>query len=134
MKLSPTKAKGWLDKILKALGSTNITLQKLTTVDKSMGGSNPSYGSAVTLTQGADVQPVTHEFKEMLEAGLVNVGDAVGYFRPSYVISGTTYTVERGDLITFNSEAWVVKSIIAKTVVDGTEVRRDVRLVKSVQS
>ena len=59
----------------------------------------------------AEVQEITSYDLSFLVPGIADVGDAWGFFLPSYKIKGKTLNLQPEDEITWNSKTWRIDKI-----------------------
>lgn len=64
-----------------------------------------------TFTIKAEIQPITEKDIIPLAPGILEVGDAIGFFLKEYNLEGTVYTVDVDDLIIANGIEYEVQSI-----------------------
>jgi len=64
-----------------------------------------------TFTIKAEIQPITEKDLISLPPGMLEVGDAIGFFLKEYVLEGTTYTIEPEDLIIAGSITYEVQTV-----------------------
>jgi type IV secretory pathway TrbF-like protein len=90
--------------------------KKVTLEKYSIEESTDSYGQTEETLVGsyqidAEIQEVTAEDLVYMRPGVVEVGDAWGYFLPSYLVQGQTVTVEVEDIVKWNNKAWRIDRI-----------------------
>ena len=71
-----------------------------------------------TYSPNCEIQDITFEDLQFMPAGLMKIGDAVGYFLDYYVSGSTTYTVEAGDLIVDRGSSYRVEQFLEPTYGD----------------
>ena len=94
----------------KILGKT-VTLKKYT-----YSGTEDEYGQKErTLSDSysikAEIQELTSEDLAFLPPGLANIGDAYGYFLPSYLAKGKTVEISTEDEIVWNNKTWRIDRV-----------------------
>jgi len=106
----------------------DITLKKVTKtiIDEAYGVAEET---TTTYTIKGKVVLVTEEDLRFLPSGTLKLGEARGYFYPSYTIDSTTVTVEIGDKITINNEDYKVEELTLHQQ-GGEEIYREVILRK----
>jgi hypothetical protein len=88
----------------------DVTLRKVTETLDGFGHLETEGTSDVSIT--ANIQPISQNDKDILKVGEFQAGDKKGYFKHRYTCSGSTYTVEVGDIIVdWNSVQWRVLKI-----------------------
>ena len=113
MGLKPTPR--WM--LNKMLNKT-VTLNKVTESEISGDIYGMTTESKATYSLNCKIQDVTFEDLQFLPAGMMKIGDAVGYFLDYYVSSGHTYTVEAGDLILDRGSIYRVENFLEPTFGD----------------
>jgi len=106
----------------------DITLKKVTKtiIDEAYGVAEETI---TTYTIKGKVVLVTEEDLRFLPSGTLRLGEARGYFYPSYTIDATTVKVEIGDKITINNEDYKVEELTLHQQ-EGKEIYREVILRK----
>lgn len=86
-----------------------ITKYSLSSDDDAFGQRNRTVSG--TYNVNAEIQELTSEDLAFFIPGTVNLGDAWGYFLPSYNIKGLTITIAPEDEITWNGKTWRINTI-----------------------
>jgi len=78
--------------------------------------SSDAYGQATmvpseTFPLKAEIIEVTAEDLLYLPPGALNIGDAWGYFLPSYISKGREVIIQVGDVVQWNSKEWRIERI-----------------------
>jgi len=94
----------------KVLGK-KVTLKKYT-----YSGTEDEYGQKErTLDDSysirAEIQELTSEDLAFLPPGLANIGDAYGYFLPSYLVKGKTIEISAEDEVVWNNKTWRIDRV-----------------------
>jgi hypothetical protein len=97
--------------ILRRLFKKEITLTRYTyTENTDAWGQKVSTSVAYTIM--GEIQEVTSEDSQLWKVGEVQMGDAWGYFYPSYDVGKEiTLDVQKDDEVTWNSKTWIVTEI-----------------------
>jgi len=96
---------------LKKFFKKGVTLTKYSYSDGEDAYGQKSKTTTGTYTLEAEIQEIRSEDLAYMRPGLVELGDAWGFFLPSYTKKGKTVTVEIGDEVTWNSKTWRVDYI-----------------------
>ena len=64
-----------------------------------------------TYSLEAEIQEITSEDLAYFVPGTVEIGDAFGYFLPSYLKKGKTITIQVEDEIVWNNKTWRIERI-----------------------
>lgn len=92
-------------------------LKKQVTLTKfSLSSNEDAYGQkertvAGTYSIEAEIQEITAEDLSFLVPGVASIGDAWGYFLPSYLVSGQNITISPEDEVTWNGKTWRIDKI-----------------------
>jgi len=93
----------------------NLMLKKVTLTKYVMSGGTDAYGqqerTGTSYTLKAEIQEITAENLSFFKPGTVDVGDAWGYFQPSYTVKGLTITISPEDEVTWNGKTWRIDFI-----------------------
>lgn len=97
--------------ILRKLFRKKVTLKKY-----SKTGTDDAYGQKEDQLIGtyvieAEIQEITAYDLAYVVPGILQVGDAMGYFLPQYFVDGRYITVEVEDRVTWNNKTWRVEKI-----------------------
>ena len=112
---------------IRKLLSDQITLVKVTESEISEDwGDTKITTTEYTIT--GKIVPVTTEDLRFLPSGLLDLGDARGYFLPSYTVDQTTVTVDTGDRIKYLDIEYEVTEITRHIDENGNELYRECRL------
>ena len=102
----PPKAK------LRKMFRKNVTLTKYT-----LSKNEDAYGQASQsesqeyVNLRAEIQEITAEDLAYLVPGTAQVGDAYGYFLPSYYTKGVTIEISPEDEVTWNNKTWRIERV-----------------------
>jgi len=96
---------------LQSIFRKTVTLSKITT-----SGNDDAYGQKSETSSGtyrirAEIQEITSYDLAYFVPGTVQIGDAWGYFLPSYTVNGKKVEIALEDEITWNGKTWEIDRI-----------------------
>jgi len=99
----------------------SLSLKKLMRKDVviikySLSGTEDAHGQKTRTKVGeypvkAEIQEITAEDLSYMVPGVLEVGDAFGFFLPKYISRGVEITIEVEDEVMWNSKVWRVEKI-----------------------
>lgn len=93
----------------------NLMLKKVTLTKYALSGGTDAYGqqtrTGTSYSIKAEIQEIRAEDLSFFKPGTVNLGDAWGYFQPTYIVKGLTITLAAEDEVTWNNKTWRVDYI-----------------------
>lgn len=95
---------------------SKLLMKKITLTKYDLSGTDDAYGQKsktilATYTLKAEIQELTSEDLAFFVPGTVNLGDAYGYFFPSYEIQGQTISIAAEDEVTWSGKTWRIDRI-----------------------
>ena len=97
--------------VLKKILKKEVTLTKYTYSDGEDAYGQRSRSVSGTYKIKAEIQEITSEDLAYVVPGTMSVGDAFGFFLPTYLVQGKNISIEAEDEITWNSKTWRIDSI-----------------------
>jgi len=90
--------------------------KKVTLKRYSLSENDDAYGQSErsleeTFTLEAEIQEITAEDLAYLAPGTAEIGDAYGYFLPTYLKKGREISIQVEDEITWNNKTWRIERI-----------------------
>lgn len=97
--------------VLKKIFKKKVTLTKY-----SYSNEDDAYGQGErsvsdTYSISAEIQEITSEDLAFVVPGVMEIGDAFGYFLPYYLVKGKEIAIEAEDEITWNGKTWRIDRI-----------------------
>jgi len=89
----------------------SVTLTKYTSSDNEDDWGQQTFTVSGTYIIAAEIQEITSEDLSFMVPGTANVGDAWGWFQPTYTKKGMTITIAPEDQVTWNSKTWRIDTI-----------------------
>jgi len=107
------------DWMFKRLLRSRVQLVKITKDIIPPSSLNPSqyeeYGqtttTGTTFTIKAEIQPITSQDIIDIPPGMLEIGDAIGFFQKEYLLEGSVYTIKSEDLIIAGGTTYEVQTI-----------------------
>ena len=98
------------------IGLKKIFKKEVYLIRNSETASEDAYGQAELIPQEtfplkAEIIEITSEDLMYYPPGVLEIGDAWGYFLPSYYSKGRTVTIQIGDFIEWDNKQWRIERI-----------------------
>ena len=97
--------------VLKKILKKEVTLTKYTYSNGEDAYGQRSQSVSGTYAINAEIQEITSEDLAYVVPGTMSIGDAFGFFLPSYLVKGKTISIAVDDEISWNNKTWRIDQV-----------------------